>query len=136
MVEEGPKYDRFSYRNKGAYWLTFIGAFVMVGTGLLLMYPVWTANHLAGWWNPLALAIHGDAALLAVGWMVLVHLYYAHLAPHVFPLDKSIFTGKVPAERYRHEFPLEYDRIMAEASTQPNVEAEADGHAGSGDGEG
>ena len=63
--------------------------------------------------NQLALVIHSDAAILAVGWMVLVHMYFAHFARHVFPMDKSIFTGRVPIKRYRAEYPLEYERIMA-----------------------
>ncbi len=115
LSSETPRYDRFSYRNKGAYWLVLTGAFITVGSGLLLMYPGWTATHLAGWMNPLALVIHSDAAILAVGWMVIVHLYFAHLSAHIFPMDKSIFTGRVPVERYRVEFPLEFERIVAAA---------------------
>lgn len=115
LSKDTPKFDRFSYRNKGAYWLAFVGAFIMIGSGLMLLYPVWTANRLAGWMNPLALVIHSDAAILAVGWMVIVHMYFANLTRHTFPLDKSIFTGKVPINRYREEFPLEYEKIMAAA---------------------
>jgi formate dehydrogenase subunit gamma len=117
LSKDAPKFDRFSYRNKGAYWLTFAGAFIMVATGLMLMYPVWTASHFAGWMSPLALVFHSDAAILAVGWMAIVHMYFAHFARHIFPMDKSIFTGKVPIERYRTEFPLEYARIMAAADS-------------------
>jgi formate dehydrogenase subunit gamma len=110
---ERPKFDRFSYRNKFAYWLLLPGAIFMVGTGLLLMYPVWTANHSAKWTYLLALTIHGDAAIFAIGWMTFAHVYFAHFAEHVFPIDKSIFTGRVPIERYQEEFPLEYAKIMA-----------------------
>lgn len=115
MTDERPQYDRFSYRNKGAYWLTWIGSIVMVFTGLILFYPIWSSVHLGSSAYPLALVIHSDAALLAVGWILFLHIYFAHFAPHVFPGDKSIFTGKVPIARYREEFPLEYARIMAAA---------------------
>jgi formate dehydrogenase subunit gamma len=115
LSKEAPKYDRFSYRNKGAYWLVFAGALITVSTGLILMYPAWSGSHLAGWASPLALVLHSDAAILAVCWMVFVHLYFAHLSPHVFPMDKAIFTGRVPVERYKAEFPLEYERIAAGA---------------------
>ncbi len=117
LSTEGPKFDRFSYRNKFAYWLLLPGAVIMVGTGLLLMYPVWTANHAPNWTYLLSLTVHGDAAIFAIGWMAFVHVYFAHFARHVFPADKSIFTGRVPFERYREEFPLEYARIMAAAET-------------------
>ena len=115
LSKDRPQFDRFSYRNKGAYWLVWAGAAVMVVTGFILFYPIGSAAHLSAWAYPLALIIHGDAAVLAVGWMVFVHLYFAHFSAHVFPADKSIFTGKVPAKRYREEFPLEYARIMAAA---------------------
>ena len=113
LSKEPPRFDRFSYRNKFAYWLVYAGALVIVGSGFILMYPVGAAERLGGWALPLALMLHSDAAILAIGWMVIVHMYFAHFARHVFPMDKSIFTGKVPAERYREEFPLEYERIMA-----------------------
>jgi formate dehydrogenase subunit gamma len=113
LSDEGPRFDRFSYRNKFAYWLVYCGAVVIVVTGFVLMYPVGAADRLGGWAYPLALIIHSDAAILAVGWMVIVHMYFAHFARPVFPIDKSIFTGKVSVERYEEEFPLEYERIVA-----------------------
>lgn len=115
LSKEPPRFDRFSYRNKFAYWLVYAGVIVIVGSGFILMYPIGAADRLGGWALPLALIIHSDAAILAIGWMAIVHVYFAHFARHVFPIDKSIFTGKVPAERYREEFPLEYERIMAAA---------------------
>jgi formate dehydrogenase subunit gamma len=131
LSKEAPKFDRFSYRNKFAYWLVYCGAIIIIGTGLILLYPLGASDRLAGWVYPLALIVHSDAAVLAIGWMVIVHGYFAHFARHVFPVDKSIFTGKVPIERYREEFPLEYERIMASAgipvtsarkATQPSMD--------------
>ena len=118
LSKEPPKFDRFSYRNKFAYWLVYCGAFIMVGSGFILMYPVGTADHLAIWMYPLALIVHSDGAILAIGWMVIVHLYFAHFARPVFPVNKSIFTGRVPFERYEEEFPLEYARIMGAAGVR------------------
>ncbi len=68
----------------------------------------------------MALAAHSDEAVLAVGWIFLVHLFYAHLHPAIFPFNKAIFTGKVPLERYREEHPLE---VLDESSS---AVAEAD----------
>ena len=113
LSKEAPQFDRFSYRNKFAYWLVYAGAFVMIVTGLVLMYPIGSTEAFGGWSLPLALIIHSDAAILAIGWMIIVHMYFAHFSRHTFPLDKAIFTGRVPIERYRVEYPLEYARIMA-----------------------
>ena len=113
LSKEAPKFDRFSYRNKFAYWLVYAGVAVMVVTGFILMYPIGATDRLGGWMLPLALVIHSDAAILAIGWMLIVHMYFAHFSRHAFPVDKAIFTGRVPIARYREEFPLEYMRIMA-----------------------
>jgi cytochrome b subunit of formate dehydrogenase len=115
LSAEKPRYDRFSYRNKIAYWLVYAGVIVIVVTGYILMYPIGASEALGPSAYPLALIIHSDAAVLAVGWMLFVHVYFAHFARHVFPMDKGIFTGKVSVERYKEEFPLEYERILAEA---------------------
>lgn len=113
LSKEPPKYDRFSYRNKAAYWLVYPGALTVIVTGLILLYPTQATAHLPGWTLPLALMVHSDAAILAIGWIVMVHMYFAHFSRHTIPFDKSVLTGKVPIERYREEFPLEYARIVA-----------------------
>ena len=83
--------------------------FIMGGSGLVLMYPVVISRLAGGPAIPMALAAHSDEAVLAVAWIFVVHFFYAHLAPAVFPFNKSIFTGKVPIERYREEHPLELE---------------------------
>ncbi len=113
LSKEAPQYDRFSYRNKAAYWLVYPGAIVMIGTGLMLLYPTEITGHLPGWTLPFALIVHSDAAILAIGWILMVHMYFAHFSRHTIPFDKSVLTGKVPLKRYKEEFPLEYARIIA-----------------------
>jgi formate dehydrogenase subunit gamma len=113
LSKEPPQYDRFSYRNKAAYWIVYPGAAIMIVTGLILLYPTGATSYLPGWTLPLALVVHSDAAILATGWILFVHMYFAHFSRHTIPFDKSVLTGKVPIERYREEFPLEYARITA-----------------------
>ena len=50
-----------------------------------------------------------DAQEVIIFW----HLWGAHLNPDVFPMDSSIFTGKISKGRLRHEHPLEYERLTA-----------------------
>jgi formate dehydrogenase subunit gamma len=114
LSPEPPQFDRFSYRNKAAYWLVYPGATIMIATGFILLYPTGSTAHLPGWSLPLALMVHSDAAVLAVGWILCVHVYFAHFSRHTIPFDASVITGKVPIERYEEEFPLEYARIVAD----------------------
>jgi len=116
LTDEKPKFGRFSYREKFDYWAVGWGILIMVGGGLILMYPVAAAKILPGWAIPFALVAHSDEAVLAVGWILIVHMYFAHLHPLVFPMNKSIFTGKVPMHQYREEHGLEYAQIMAAAN--------------------
>jgi len=123
LTDEPPKFGRFSYREKFDYWAVGWGLVMMMGGGLVLMFPVAAANILPGWAIPLALVAHSDEAVLAVGWILIVHMYFAHLHPLVFPMNKAIFTGKVPIHQYREEHALEYAQIMA-AANLPLVPAE------------
>jgi cytochrome b subunit of formate dehydrogenase len=104
-----PRFGRFAYLEKFDYWAVFWGMFIMGGSGLVLMYPVIVSGLAGGPVVPMALAAHSDEAVLAVAWIFIVHLFYAHLAPAVFPINTSIFTGKVSIERYREEHPLELE---------------------------
>ena len=116
-----PQFDRFSYREKFDYWAVFWGLFIMVGGGTILMFPVLTAKYLPNWTVPAALVAHSDEAILAVGWILIVHMFFVHLAPNIFPFNKSIFTGKMPIKKYQEEHPLEYDRMMREANVSVEI---------------
>ncbi|MGE5617823.1 MAG: formate dehydrogenase subunit gamma [Sphingomonadaceae bacterium] len=113
IVKEKPKFGRFSYFEKFDYFAVFWGVPVMGITGLILMYPLVATKFLPGVVVPVATIAHSDEAMLATGWLFVVHFYNAHLAPHIFPFNKSIFTGRVPESRYKKEHPLEYqERVV------------------------
>jgi hypothetical protein len=38
----------------------------------------------------------------------------AHLSPEAFPIDTSIFTGKIRKEKLKHEHALEYEELYKE----------------------
>ncbi len=112
------RYDRFSYREKFDYFAVFWGMALMVGGGFVLMFPVMASRFFPNWLVPVALVAHSDEAILAVGWILIVHMFFAHLAPNVFPFNKSIFTGKLSLKKYEEEHPLEYERIMRAAKVE------------------
>jgi hypothetical protein len=64
-----------------------------------------------GWLINVAMIIHSDEALLAVGFIFTIHFFNTHLRPDAFPMDKVIFTGSVQFEEYKADRPREYEAL-------------------------
>ncbi len=111
LASEPPKFDRFDWKQKFDYWAIFWGMPIIGISGFIMMYPVFATKFLPGWIVPVSFVAHGDEAIVAVAWIFIMHIYFNHFAPGVFPLNTSIFTGRVPRKRYQQEHPLEYDRL-------------------------
>ncbi len=114
LKAEGPRYDRYDFKQKIEYWAMIWGTFSMGITGMILLFPVIATRFLPGVLVPASKILHGYEAVLAFLAIITWHFYNAHLAHGVFPLDTSIFTGKVPLERMKEEHPKEYERLMAD----------------------
>jgi cytochrome b subunit of formate dehydrogenase len=110
-IDRPPKFDRFDYRQKFEYWGLLLGSGIVVGTGLVLLFPILTTRILPGQVIPAAYLAHSQEGLMAFLVVIVWHIYNAHLSPDVFPFDTSIFTGRISVERMRHEHPLEYERL-------------------------
>ena len=115
FLRRGPKphFDRFTYWEKFDYWAVFWGMLVIGGSGLMLWFPELFARFLPGWVFNIALLVHGEEALLAVGFIVTIHFFNSHMRPHKFPMDMVMFTGVVEEREYRAERPLEVARLEA-----------------------
>lgn len=114
LVERQPKFDRFDYRQKFEYWGLLLGSTIVVGTGLVLLFPIATAWFLPGQVIPAAYLAHSQEGLMAFLVIIVWHIYNAHLNPDVFPFDTTIFVGTISEERMRHEHPLELERLERE----------------------
>ena len=125
MAKEKPRYGRFTYLEKFDYWAVFWGMVIMGGSGLMLLFPVQVSHVLPGQAVIAAFRAHSDEALLAVTWIFVVHFFYAHLAPSVFPFNPSIFTGRTPARRYLEDHPLEFEELR-ESGLVVGLEAKPD----------
>jgi cytochrome b subunit of formate dehydrogenase len=112
-----PQFNRFTYWEKFDFWSLMAGTVIIGGTGLMMWFPVETTKYLPGVVLNLALVIHSNEALLAMGVIfIFVHLFSAHGRPGAFPIDKVIFTGSIPVEHYREERPLEYANRLADGT--------------------
>ncbi len=109
-----PHFDRYTYWEKFDYWAVFWGMFIIGGSGLLLWFPQAFATFLPGWVFNVALLIHGEEALLAVGFIFTIHFFNGHIRPEKFPMDMVMFTGQVSEDELRRERPAEYERLVRE----------------------
>ncbi len=107
--------DRYDYKQKFEYWGVVIGGLLMIVTGLILWFPTDVVKYFPGEFIPAAKAAHTNEALLAFLVIIVWHLYNSVFSPEVFPLDTSIFTGKISVGRMKHEHPLEYERLTGES---------------------
>jgi cytochrome b subunit of formate dehydrogenase len=109
-----PRFDRWTYWEKFDYFAVFWGVPVIGLSGLMLWMAPTVTRILPGWALNVAMLVHGEEALLAVGFIFTFHFFHTHLRPESFPMDQVMFTGKVRLDRFREERPDQYDRMMRE----------------------
>ncbi len=109
-----PRFDHFTYWEKFDYWAVFWGMGIIGGSGLVLWFPALFSRILPGSLFNVALLVHREEALLAVGFIFTIHFFNSHLRPEKFPMDTVIFTGRIAEHELRDERPDEYDRLRRE----------------------
>ena len=108
-----PQFERYTYWEKFDYWAVFWGMAIIGGSGIMLWFPETFAHAVPGTVFNIALLVHGEEALLAVGFIFTIHFFNGHMRPSKFPMDMVIFTGTVTEKELEHERPAEYDRLKA-----------------------
>ena len=116
-----PQFERFTYFEKFDYLAVFWGVPVIGLSGLVLWFPELATRFLPGIAINIAHIMHSDEAVLAVGFIFVVHMYNTHLQPRKFPLNKVIFTGKVTAEEIKEDHPLEWKRLQEEPALEQEL---------------
>ncbi|MFC2163963.1 cytochrome c3 family protein [Acidobacteriota bacterium] len=116
-----PDYGRWTYWEKFDYMAVFWGVGVIGFSGLVLWFPEFFTNILPGWFINVAMIIHSDEALLAVGFIFTIHFFNTHLRPESFPLDPVIFTGVVPLDEYKEDRPDEYEYLKESGKLKKSV---------------
>lgn len=108
-----PQYGRWTYWEKFDYFAVFWGIAIIGSTGLALWFPVLFTWFLPGWAINVATIIHSDEALLATGFIFTVHFFNTHLRPEKFPMDVTVFTGRMPLPEMKRDKPREYEALLA-----------------------
>ena len=119
---ERPAYGRWTYWEKFDYFAVFWGIAVIGSTGLTLWFPVFFTRFLPGSFLNVATIIHSDEALLATGFIFTVHFFNTHLRPEKFPMDITIFTGRMPLEELKRDKPREYEALAANGKLEGKME--------------
>ncbi|MBI4011437.1 MAG: cytochrome b/b6 domain-containing protein [Candidatus Rokubacteria bacterium] len=109
-----PRFGRFTYWEKFDYFAVFWGMAIIGGSGYVLWFHGVFSRLLPGWLFNVAHLVHGEEALLAVGFIFTIHFFNSHLRPEKFPMDLVIFTGRVSEDELRSERPEEYERLHRE----------------------
>ncbi len=107
-----PKFDRYAYWDKVDYWAVFWGMGIIGFSGYAMWFAPFFARFIPGSWLNIALLIHGEEAILAVGFIFTIHFFNTHLRPDNFPMDMVIFNGRQSEEELKHRHPEEYKRLV------------------------
>jgi len=115
FVGAGPRpgYGRWTYWEKFDYFAVFWGIAIIGFTGLTLWFPVFFTRFLPGSFINVATIIHSDEALLATGFIFTVHFFNTHLRPEMFPMDITVFTGRMSVAELKRDKPREYEALVA-----------------------
>ena len=119
-----PRFGRFSYVEKAEYWALVWGSAIMIVTGLMLWFDNWFIQLLPKGFLDVALVIHYYEAWLATLAIAVWHLYSTVFSPHVYPMNPSWLTGKMPEAMYRHEHPDHVDEAREETEAMIRAELE------------
>lgn len=114
FISDSPKFERFSYVEKAEYWALVWGTVIMILTGFLLWFDNWVIGFFPKGTLDVALVIHYYEAWLAFLAILIWHLYSTVFNPHVYPMNPSWLTGKMPEEMYKHEHPEHLEQAKKE----------------------
>jgi len=117
-----PAYGRWTYWEKFDYFAVFWGIALIGSTGLTLWFPVFFTRFLPGWFINVATIIHSDEALLATGFIFTIHFFNTHLRPEKFPMDITVFTGRVPLEELKRDKPREYQALLESGKLEEKLD--------------
>ncbi len=104
-----PQFKRFSYIEKAEYWALVWGTVVMIITGIFLWFDNYFSLFLPKGFLDVSLVVHYWEAWLATLAIGVWHLYSTLFNPHVYPMNTSWITGKMPEDMYKREHPLHLD---------------------------
>jgi cytochrome b subunit of formate dehydrogenase len=113
FMDQGPPppFDHWTYWEKFDFLAVFWGMVAIGLSGILMWVPHVTSQLLPGWVINVARIVHSEEALLAVGFVFTVHFFNTHFVPTKWPMNYSIFTGRIYKWEFIEDRPIEYERL-------------------------
>ncbi len=112
-----PASGRFDLRNKLHYLAVAWGLPVMALSGLVLWFPVALGGRLPDLAIGMAFIAHRDEALLAIGVVLVWHLYVVHVAPGAHHRLWTALDGRVTHAHLALRHPREAERVLGDPVT-------------------
>jgi cytochrome b subunit of formate dehydrogenase len=106
-----PRFGRYGYLEKLDFFGEVWGFIIIGGSGIILWFPEFFGRWLPGWWFNVATVFHGYEALIAAGFIFIVHFFNVHLRPDKFPLDAVMFHGRATKAYMEEEHPALLDDL-------------------------
>jgi formate dehydrogenase subunit gamma len=122
-----PRMGRYTWFEKFDYVGVTWGLLVMGLTGLPMLYMDQALHFIPLSWLQALWAAHGDEAMLATLFLLVIHMYHVHFSPERFPMSLTWWHGRVTREDMEKYHPLELEeqqRAQREAEERARREAE------------
>jgi cytochrome b subunit of formate dehydrogenase len=125
-----PRFGRYGYLEKLDFFGEVWGLIIIGGSGMVLWFPEFFSQWLPGYWFNVATVFHGYEALIAAGFIFVVHFFNVHLRPDKFPLDAVMFHGRATVDYMEEEHPamgeeLERAAASGDIAVRPRLDAMA-----------
>ena len=121
-----PQFDRYDYTEKMEFWALVWGVIIMVVTGLILWFPIFSFQYLHKWAIDMTELIHYYEAILATLAIVVWHFFFVMFHPEEYPMSATWLTGRMTHKHLRHRHPLEFERLDREQREKEQREEEQD----------
>jgi cytochrome b subunit of formate dehydrogenase len=101
-----PRYHKYDAEQLFGYWGVYWGIAILGIPGLFMI--LWGPSVLDG----VLWIMHYKEAILAVVFLLLVHITYTHFRPTHFPINMVFIHGRMPLKRIKEDHPEWYEELV------------------------
>jgi cytochrome b subunit of formate dehydrogenase len=99
----GPRPRQYNFAEKSEYWALVWGSFLMIISGVMLIFTSATLRLLPQVWLEVAQVVHYYEAILATLAIVIWHFYWVIFDPAEYPMNTAWLIGRKKPSHPHHE---------------------------------